>query len=133
MSEAFLGRGWKFPIQVDKATGRIKMSEYEEDIGEAIRIILGTTHGERVMRKDFGCGVQEFVFGLTDATTLHLLQSDVEEAIRQWEPRVHEVEVSAKPDLNSPGRVNIHIQYLVRTTNNLFNQVYPFYLYEGTK
>jgi phage baseplate assembly protein W len=131
MSEAFLGRGWKFPIQVDKATGRIRMSEYEEDIAEAIRIILGTTKGERVMRPDFGCGVQEFIFGLTDMTTLKLLEGNIQDAIRNWEPRVHEVDVEATPDPTELGKVHIRIGYVVRSTNNLFNQVYPFYLYEG--
>lgn len=133
MSEAFLGRGWKFPIQVDPATGRIRMSEYEEDIAEAIRVILGTTQGERVMRPSFGCGVQEFVFGLTDDTTLHLLQTNIGEAIRNWEPRVHEVDIQAIPEADDPAKVMIHISYLVRTTNNLFNQVFPFYLFEGSK
>jgi uncharacterized protein len=132
MSEAFLGRGWKFPIQVDKATGRMRLSEYEEDIAEAIRIILGTTQGERVMRPTFGCGVQDFIFGLTDDTTLRLLEGNIKEAIRMWEPRVDEVDVAATPDQEDPGKLYIRIGYLIRTTNNLFNQVYPFYLHEGT-
>ncbi|GAA3405707.1 GPW/gp25 family protein [Paenibacillus hodogayensis] len=132
MSNEFLGRGWKFPVQIDKATGRIRMSEYEEDIAEAIRIILGTSPGERVMRPDFGCGMSDFVFGTSDDTTLRLLESSILEAIRAWEPRVGEVDVTAEPDRSNPGKVLIRIRYLVRTTNNLFNQVYPFYLYEGT-
>ncbi|NOU93646.1 baseplate protein [Paenibacillus sp. LMG 31456] len=132
MTEVFLGRGWKFPIQVDKATGRVRLSEYEEDIAEAIRIILGTSQGERVMRPDFGCEVNEFVFGQTDDTTLRLLESSIKGALRTWEPRVHEVEVNAVLDPNEHGRVNIEIRYLVRTTNNLFNQVYPFYIHEGS-
>lgn len=133
MSEAFLGRGWKFPIEVDATTGRIKMSEYEEDIAEAIRIILGTAKGERVMRPDFGCGAQQFVFGNTDETTLRLLESSIAEAIRIWEPRVHEVEVVADPDAMDPGKLLLRIAYAVRTTNNLYNQVYPFYIHEGSK
>lgn len=132
MTSEFLGRGWKFPVQVDPATGRIRLSEYEEDIAEAIRIILGTSIGERVMRPDFGCGLRDFVFGTTDDTTLRMLEGSIVEAIRVWEPRVEEVEVNATPDKTDPGKVQIRIQYLVRTTNNLFNQVYPFYLYEGT-
>jgi phage baseplate assembly protein W len=132
VSSEFLGRGWKFPVQIDPATGRIRLSEYEEDIAEAIRIILGTSQGERVMRPDFGCGLRDFVFGTTDDTTLRMLESSIVEAIRVWEPRVEEVEVNATPDRTDPGKVQIRIQYLVRTTNNLFNQVYPFYLYEGT-
>ncbi|NEN85223.1 GPW/gp25 family protein [Paenibacillus elgii] len=109
------------------------MSEYEEDIAEAIRIIVWTAKGERVMRPDFGCGVERFLFGSTDETTMHLLESDIAEAIRIWEPRVHEVEVRAEPDTDDPGKVMIRIQYEVRSTNNLFNQVYPFYIHEGTK
>ncbi|KPV59868.1 baseplate protein [Paenibacillus sp. A3] len=131
--KSFLGRGWKFPVEVDEVTGRIKMSEYEEDIEEAIRIIVWTGKGERVMRPDFGCGVERFLFGSTDETTMHLLESDIEEAIRIWEPRVHEVEVRAEPDTDDPGKVMIRIRYEVRSTNNLFNQVYPFYIHEGTK
>lgn len=132
MSSEFLGRGWKFPVQVDPATGRIRMSEHEEDIAESIRIILGTSKGERVMRPEFGCGMRDFVFGTTDDTTLRLLEGSVVEAIRIWEPRVEDVEVNAVVDRHDPGKVQLRIRYLVRTTNNLFNQVYPFYLYEGT-
>ncbi|RKN75968.1 GPW/gp25 family protein [Paenibacillus ginsengarvi] len=132
MSSEFLGRGWKFPIQVDPATGRIRLSEYEEDIAESIRIILGTSRGERVMRPGFGCEMRSFVFGTTDDMTLRLLEGSILDAIRVWEPRVDEVEVKAVPDKLDPGKVQIRIGYIVRTTNNLFNQVYPFYLHEGT-
>ncbi|WP_219837879.1 GPW/gp25 family protein [Paenibacillus sp. R14(2021)] len=130
---AFLGRGWKFPIEVDPTTGRIKTAEKEDDIAEAIRIILGTSKGERVMRPDFGCGIHEFVFETTDETTLRLLETNIQEAIRIWEPRVHEVEVHAETDGIHAGKLMLHISYVVRSTNNLFNQVYPFYLEEGTK
>jgi phage baseplate assembly protein W len=133
MSEAFLGRGWKFPIQVDKATGRIMMSEYEQDIAEAIRIILGTSLGERTMRPDFGCDVINFVFGDTDATTLRLLESSIRDGIENWEPRVHEVDIQAVMEDEDNGRVDIGIKYTVRSTNNLFNLVYPFYIHEGSK
>ncbi|WP_274650195.1 GPW/gp25 family protein [Paenibacillus humicola] len=130
---SFLGKGWKFPIEVDGTTGRIKMAEHEDDIAEAIRIILSTSKGERAMRPDFGCGIRRFVFETTDETTLRLLETDVLDAIRVWEPRVHEVEVRAIRDQAAPGRLLLNVSYVVRSTNNLFNQVYPFYLDEGTK
>ncbi len=133
MSNSFLGRGWKFPIQVDATTGRIVLSEGEEDIAEAIRIILWTSHGERVMRGDFGCDVQRFLFESTSETKLRMLETNIQEAIRNWEPRVDEVEVRAVVDRNETGKINVHIQYVVRSTNNLFNRVYPFYIQEGTR
>jgi phage baseplate assembly protein W len=133
MDKPFLGRGWKFPIQVDPTTGRIRMSEGDEDISESIKIILRTAKGERVMRADFGCSLDRFVFDSTDETTLHLLEANIEEAIRIWEPRVTDVEIKAEPDRTDPGKLLLHIDYRVRSTNNLFNLVYPFYLYEGVR
>jgi len=49
-----------------------------------------------------------------------------------WEPRVHEIEVSAERDAADESKLLLHVKYQVRTTNNLYNQVYPFYLYEGS-
>jgi uncharacterized protein len=133
MAKAFLGRGWKFPVQVDSKTGRIMMSEYEEDIKEAIRIILRTSKGERVMRANFGCGINRFVFDLTDDPTLRMMESSIKEGITAWEPRVEAVEVQSQIDKETPGKVNINISYVVRATNNLFNLVYPFYINEGNR
>ncbi|MDD4802457.1 MAG: GPW/gp25 family protein [Syntrophomonas sp.] len=129
---SFLGRGWKFPVQVDSVTGRIMMSDGEEDIAEAIRIILMTFKGERVMRPDFGSRLNDFVFGLTDPTTLGVLESDLRNAIMAWEPRVSKVEVQIQSDKSNSEQLWINIDYTVRSTNNLFNLVYPFYINEGT-
>ncbi len=131
MGKEFLGRGWKFPVAVEAATGKISMSEYEEDIKEAIWIILSTSKGERVMRPDFGCGIHDFVFASMNTTTLGLVESSVREALTLWEPRIEVTEVAASPDQNDPGRLVISIKYTVRNTNNQFNLVYPFYLGEG--
>lgn len=131
MSKDFLGRGWKFPIEVDPITGRIRSVEYEEDIAEAIKIIISSTKGERIMRPDFGSEIQSYLFEGNDATTMQMIKNEVTEAIVQWEPRVHEVEVEVTADPHADHRLNINIQYTVRTTNNLYNMVYPYYLYEG--
>lgn len=133
MAASFLGKGWKFPVQVDATTGRILMADAEDDIAESIRIIIRTSKGERLMRPDFGCGLRDFVFGTTDATSLRLISSEVKEAIRIWEPRIKDIEVKAELDPQHTGRVLLTVSYAVRSTNNLFNQVYPFYLEEGTK
>jgi phage baseplate assembly protein W len=133
MGNAFLGRGWKFPIQVDETTGRIMMSEFEEDIAESIRIIIGTAKGERMMRPKFGSGMHTFLFGLTDSTTISLLESNVKESITEWEARVRDVEVEAVLDKNQLGKLVVTIKYIVRTTNNMHNLVFPFYIHEGNK
>ncbi|MCD6482266.1 MAG: GPW/gp25 family protein, partial [Candidatus Izimaplasma sp.] len=61
MKSSFLGTGWKFPIEVDSTTGRIKTVSYEDDIKESIFIILGTGKGERIMRPDFGSNINKYI------------------------------------------------------------------------
>lgn len=108
------------------------MSEGEDDIAEAIRIILMTYQGERVMRPNFGSKLNDFVFGPTDPTTLGVLESELRNAIMAWEPRVTKVDVQIRPD-QATDQLWINISYAVRSTNNLFNLVYPFYINEGTR
>jgi phage baseplate assembly protein W len=128
-AKAFLGRGWGFPIQPDN-TGDIALVVYEEDIRQAIQLILGTAQGERVMRPDFGAGLRTLVFEPINTTTMALVRHRVEEALITWEPRIDNitVEVKADPPL---GRLMIDIRYRVRATNTFYNLVYPFYLLEA--
>lgn len=127
----FLGRGWKFPVAVD-ASGRIAFSEYEDDVREAIRIILMTSKGERVMQPDFGAGLYDFVFASMTSTNLGRIQRAVEDALVKWEPRVQVTAVNVEPDQGELGKLLINIDYRVRATNTRFNLVFPFYLKEQT-
>jgi phage baseplate assembly protein W len=129
-SKTFLGVGWKFPVQND-ANLMIGVSKYEQDIREAILIILGTTKGERIMRPDFGCGIHDFVFGSVNASALGRIESSVREALTIWEPRINLMDVTLSTDYIHEGKLIINITYEVRSTNNQFNLVYPFYLTEG--
>jgi phage baseplate assembly protein W len=129
MTKTFLGRGWKFPIAVDD-NGKIALSEYETDIREAIRLILLTAPGERVMRPEFGSGLHNFVFATMHATTLGALQAAVQNALIQWEPRIQVLSVQVTPDRSEIGRALIAIDYRVRATNTSSNLVFPFYLEE---
>lgn len=130
MAETFLGKGWTFPLQVD-AQGQVAMSGAEQDIQEAIRLILGTAKGERVMRQDFGCGIRDYVFSVIDTASLTLIENSVKEALTLWEPRIQLTRVSVSTEEMEEGRLLISIDYIVRKTNNRYNMVYPFYLKEG--
>lgn len=127
MAGDFLGKGWKFPVRVD-TDGRIAMSEYEEDIKEAIYIVLSTAKGERIMRPEFGCGIHEMVFAPLDTATLTLMEKSVKEALIRWEQRIDLLDIAAEIDDSENGKVLISITYRVRKTNNRFNLVYPYYL-----
>ena len=130
MTEEFLGTGWEFPVGTD-SRGDIAVSSADEDIQEAIRIILGTAKGERVMRPAFGCDIHDHVFSAATPSTLNLIESSVREALVRWEPRIDVESVDARTDDADPNKVLIEIDYHVRTTNSLSNMVYPFYVTEG--
>jgi uncharacterized protein len=127
MPAEFLGIGWKFPVNVT-AEGRIDKAYYEDDIRDAIWLILGTAKGERVMRPDFGCGIHDLIFSVSSPTTAGLVAKEVREALIWWEPRIELLNVQVLPKPDEPTTLLIRIEYQVRATNNVFNLVYPFYL-----
>jgi phage baseplate assembly protein W len=122
----FLGVGWAFPVGVD-ARGRIALARQERDIEEAMRIILLTPKGQRVMRPEFGCQIHDLMFAPNDATTAGLAAYYVEEALGMWEPRIHVKEVNARPDPENQGRLLIDISYEVKATHDSRSLVFPFY------
>jgi len=127
MKKNFLGRGIQFPVGLD-ARGSVALSEYEQNIEEAIGIVLGTAPGERVMRPEFGCKIHDFVFHPNNASTAAMAGFYVREALVKWEPRIEDVRVSANPDPDRENVMLIDITYRVSRTNSVRNLVYPFYL-----
>jgi uncharacterized protein len=130
-AKAFLGKGWSFPVQVDPNTGDIAFAAYEEDIRQAILLILRTALGERVMRPDFGAGLETLVFESVNTTTMALVKHRVEQALVAWEPRIDVNDVQVTTNQSTRNFLRISIGYTVRATNTFYNLVYPFYLQEG--
>jgi uncharacterized protein len=128
-ARAFLGVGWGFPPRFEG--GRVAEAAYEEDVRQAILIILGTSPGERVMRPLFGAGLDRFVFEPIGATTLVQVRDGVREALVTWEPRIAVEDVQVTPQGQPPNILSIEVDYRVRATNTRANLVYPFYLQEG--
>ena len=122
-----LGAGWRFPLGVNSRRG-VAMSQHERDIDESIRIILVTGKGERRMRPDFGCGINDLVFAPNNATTWGLIAHQVEEALGWWEPRIELADVDVRPDSTDTSRLLVSIRYRVKATNDERNLVYPFYI-----
>lgn len=128
----FSGRGFSFPVEADWRTGKLKAAEEEESIRQSIHLILMTKKGERITRPQFGCAIWDHVFGTTDFPSLSQMEQEVEEALIRFEPRICGLEVCARIGSREQ-QVEMDISYRVRTTNNPFNLVYPFYLEEGVE
>jgi len=123
----FVGRGWAFPLGVGPRGG-IAMLSGADDVDASLRVILSTAPGERVMRPDFGCRIWDLLFAPVEPNSIGLMVQAVREAVGRWEPRVDLQDVTVRPDPGDASRVFIQLAYVIRTTNDRRNLVYPFYV-----
>lgn len=128
-NDAFLGRGWSFPPVVTEQG--VRMSAYEQDIEESLRVLFSTSPGERVNRYDYGCPLRRYAFEPITVQTLNRMRSDISRAVILYEPRIELEDVSFE-EQPAKGVLLIRLTYTVVRTNNRNNMVYPFYLNEGT-
>jgi phage baseplate assembly protein W len=127
MSERFIGSGLAFPLRTD-ATAGIALVSGDREIIESIRIILGTSPGERPMRPEFGCAIHDFVFAPADANTAGQIAYEVRIALERWEPRITLEDVRVDFALADQGTLLIDVRYLLRGSNDPRNLVFPFYV-----
>lgn len=122
-----LGAGLAFPIHVDPR-GSVALARGQEDVEQALHVILSTAPGERPMRPEFGCAVHDFVFDTIDAETVGKIDVAVRDALVRWEPRIDVEKIDFDLDEVASGRLQVTITYSLRATNARYNLVYPFYV-----
>ena len=131
----FIGRGWAFPPafvktgSVGEERGEAQMIDGVEDLRQSLSIILNTTLGERIMRPDFGCSLEDQVFEAMNASMVSYVENMVKTAILYHEPRIDADRISVTPD--QLGRLDIHVSWIVRGANSRFNAVFPYYVTES--
>jgi phage baseplate assembly protein W len=125
----FLGQGLAFPLQVSPR-GRVLLAAGENDIAQAILIILGTIPGERVMRPAFGCRAWALLFDPNQAVTHGLMEQYVHEALAMWEPRITVQRVRAMRIGADGNGIQVHIDYEIKDTHDPRSIVFPFTLAE---
>lgn len=132
MSRDFLGRGWSFPPAFYAGGAQVEMVDGEMDIEQSILILFSTSLNERVMNHTFGCELSSFLFKDIDQELVNNIRGMVEDAVLRHEPRVKVEEVLIHQSTSELGLINITLDYTVRTTNNRYNMVYPFCLFEAS-
>jgi phage baseplate assembly protein W len=98
------------------ATGGIEMVEEEASVRQAILLLLSTIPGERVMRPDYGCALERLIFAPNDDTTAGLALHYLRQALDRWEPRIDVLRLDAERDAGDPTRLNLLLEYRVRST-----------------
>ncbi|WP_299605217.1 GPW/gp25 family protein [uncultured Aquimarina sp.] len=132
MNNKFLGNGWSFPPAFGIGGAEVKLTSGEEDIKQSLQILLSTSLKERIMHPDFGCDLTQFLFEELDEKFANELSDMVSRAVLLYEPRIEVNNVTITDIDPKNGVVHIDIDYMVRSTNNRFNLIYPFYINEAS-
>jgi phage baseplate assembly protein W len=131
-NEHFLGRGWSFPPSFSFDGAEVETVAGSEDIQESLCILFSTELGERVMRSDYGCGLQPLVFAEMDQELVTTLRDRVTTAVLMHEPRIAPERVDVSDDPNQPGVLLVSLTYSIRGSNSRYNFVFPFYQREAS-
>ena len=127
MTVDFIGAGWNFPVRVD-STSAIALATQSRDVEQAIELILRTAPGERPMRPEFGCRIQDHLFALTNDATAAAIANDVRAALEQWEPRIDVDDVRVGYGRGDGNTFYVDVHYRIRGDNDDRNLVFPFYV-----
>ncbi len=124
---SFLGKGMKFPPQINPATGRFVTASAEESVKQSIYLILMTQVTERPLRPEFGSNILSYTFMDKNVGRLNMVSRTIREQIATQEPRVSDVSVDIDMGERS-GVLIFNIDYTIAATNTRDNLVFPFYL-----
>lgn len=123
----FIGKGMKFPPQINPATGRIELSAGPDSVKESVYLIMMTRLGERFLRPEYGSTLSSYAFMDVDVTNINLMIRELTQEITSQEPRVDNLDITVDSTTRQ-GCLIIDIGYSIIETNTRDNLVFPFYL-----
>ncbi len=129
---SFLGKGWGFPPGFSQDGQDVHCVAEQQDIQQSLQILLNTAQGERIMREDFGCDLQRFMFEEISQSMVNNMTRLITDAVLYYETRIVVNAINVDESSQTQGLLMIAIDYTVRSTNSRFNMVYPFYLNEAS-
>ena len=97
------------------SNGNIATKINNEAIKQSLKMLLSTGQGTRLFLPDYGCRVKGFLFEPFDDSTAKRLGIEIEESIRNYEPRVTVINVIVEMDWATT-TYNVQILYRVRNT-----------------
>lgn len=86
-------KGLAFPFQQSNTAIPAAVTDAEL-VKQSLLQIVQTQRGERVMRPNFGCNLQQYVFENNDELLGQLLRTEIAAAVSKWEPRARLDDIS---------------------------------------
>lgn len=103
------GRGWAFPPRF--TSDGVKMAVGAEDVRQSLWIILSTLPGERIMREDFGCDLNQFMFISISSSLLSDIEQHINDCILRYEPRAQVINIKFDTTNMKDGVVEVLVNY----------------------
>lgn len=104
--------GIKWPLEL--YAGRVSVSQGTDHIKESVRQIIAIGKGEYLMKPEFGCDLNRRVFDPVNAVAM--IDGDVREALRAFEPRVSVNDTSTDLSRAAEGIVGAVIGFTITGT-----------------
>ena len=108
-------RGLAFPFKKDDRALPAPVTD-DELVKQSLLQILMTGRGERVMRPQFGCNLQAYVFENNDDLLVQLLRTEISASIGKYEPRavLNDIQIA-----RTDNQVVLTVYYVVVATRTL--------------
>lgn len=101
-------KGWRFPVEPDPATGRIRGVKNEDAVRQGVLLLLRTEKKERPLLPGYGAGLNRFLFETVDQALVHDLSKQVVETVRRWAEHVSAVSAQVSAE---EGGVRVAVRY----------------------
>lgn len=116
------GSAISFPFRVDARGTFVVATRRDDVVADAIRDVIETRRGERVMMPDYG--IRDFVFAVQDFSFGRRLAGVIEDQLKKYVPLVKSVRATSEMDEEGRSVVNIRYEE-VGSVNAPRNLVYP--------
>lgn len=107
------GRGWAFPPVFSPEEGVAMVSGYE-DIRQSLLILFNTLPGERIMREDYGCDLNQFMFLNISTGLTTEIESQIYDSVLNCEPRAEVTAVNISQAATALNHLDVQVVYRPR-------------------
>ncbi len=94
------------------------MVEDQLDIRQSLQILFSTLPGERIMRPDYGCDLNAYIFENISEDLLADIRRTIRDNIQRHEQRVEPLDIIIKQNKLQPTQLDITLHYRIRGTDD---------------
>jgi phage baseplate assembly protein W len=103
---------FKKDLEINLLTDDLAVTRDEDAIKEAMRNLMLTDRGERLMQPNLGAGLKELLFENLTPATLELIKDRVQSTLEIYEPRADIIDVTVAGSLDE-NEVYVNVRFYI--------------------